>query len=62
MRSFWDYFHTSVVDVPEGRIYELSETPILLCYVHQHWDGVVLTAIKVHQSFWQTCLTCVWLW
>lgn len=47
MCLLWDYFHTSVVDIPEGRIYELSEISSLLCYVHQHWDGVVLTIIKV---------------
>lgn len=54
--------HTSVVDVPEGRIDELPEVPGLLCDVHQHWDGDVLTAVEVQQGFRQTGFTRGWLW
>lgn len=54
--------HTSVVDVPEGRIDELPEVPGLLCDVHQQRDGEVLAAIEVEQGFRQTGFTCGWLW
>lgn len=54
--------HTSVVDVPEGRIDELPEVPGLLCDVHQQRDGEVLTAVEVQQGFRQTCFTRGWLW
>lgn len=56
------YVHTSVVDISEGRIYELSEVSGLLCYVHQQWDGVVLPAVQIQQGFGQTCLTRGQLW
>lgn len=52
-----DRMVTSVVDIPEGRIDELSEVPGLLCYVHQQWDGVVLTVVKVQEGFRETRLT-----
>lgn len=62
MLSLLGYFHTSVVDISEGRVYELSEVSGLLCYVHQQWDGDVLPTVKVQQGFRQTCLTRGWLW
>lgn len=39
--------HTSVVDISEGCIYELSEVSRLLCNVHQQWDSDILPTIKV---------------
>lgn len=53
---------TSVVDISERWIDELSEVSSLLCDVQQQWDGLVLTSVKVHQGFRQTCLTCRGLW
>lgn len=53
---------TSVVDVPEGRVYELSEVSGLLRYVHQQWDGDVLPPVKVQQRFRQTSLPRGQLW
>lgn len=54
--------HTSVVDVPEGRVDELPQGPGLLCDVHQQRDGDVLTPVEVQQGFRQTCFTRGWLW
>lgn len=62
MLSLLAYFHTSVVDVPEGRIDELSEVSGLLRYFHQQWDGVILPTVKVQQGFRQTRLTRGGLW
>lgn len=59
--SLAGYVHTSVKEIPEGRIDELSEVSGLLCYVDQQWDCVILTTVEVQQGLRQTRLTCRWL-
>lgn len=56
------HYLTSVVQIPKRCIYKLPEVSGLLCDIHQQRDGVVLTAVKVHQCFRQTRLPRGWLW